>query len=85
MKYEFWRNKKLEFINNPSILDTQKYLFLKLSDNQLHLNIRHTLAPLNLPRQCPHNRLSKAFRRYVCGTSAIAARSGSASGGKGRG
>ena len=29
MKYEFWRNKKLEFINNPSILDTQKYLFLK--------------------------------------------------------
>ncbi len=29
MKYEFWRNKKLEFINNPSILDIQKYLFLK--------------------------------------------------------
>ena len=29
MKYEFWGNKKLGLINNPSILDTQKYLFLK--------------------------------------------------------
>ena len=29
MKYEFGGNKKLGFINNPSILDTQKYLFLK--------------------------------------------------------
>lgn len=35
MKYEFWRNKKLEFINNPSILDTQKYLFLNKKQTKL--------------------------------------------------
>ena len=33
MKYEFGGNKKLGFINNPSILDTQKYLFLKQKAN----------------------------------------------------
>ncbi len=27
MKYESEENKKLKFINNPSILDTQKYFF----------------------------------------------------------
>ena len=42
MKYEFWRNKKLEFINNPSILDTQKYLFLKQKANK-KLNFGKTL------------------------------------------
>ena len=37
MKYEFWRNKKLEFINNPSILDTQKYLFLKQKAHKTYI------------------------------------------------
>ena len=37
MKYEFWRNKKLEFINNPSILDTQKYLFLTQKANKTYI------------------------------------------------
>ena len=37
MKYEFGGNKKLGFINNPSILDTQKYLFLKQKTNKTYI------------------------------------------------
>ncbi len=37
MKYEFWGNKKLGLINNPSILDTQKYLFLKQKANKTYI------------------------------------------------
>ena len=34
MKYEFGGNKKF---NNPSILDTQKYLFLKQKANKTYI------------------------------------------------
>lgn len=37
MKYELGGNKKLGFINNPSILDTQKYLFLKQKANKTYI------------------------------------------------
>ena len=37
MKYEFGGNKKLGFINNPSILDTKKYLFLKQKANKTYI------------------------------------------------
>ena len=37
MKYEFGGNKKLGLINNPSILDTQKYLFLKQKANKTYI------------------------------------------------
>ena len=37
MKYEFWGNKKLGLINNPSISDTQKYLFLKQKANKTYI------------------------------------------------
>ena len=30
MKYEFWRNKKLEFINNPSFNDTNIKLYPRM-------------------------------------------------------
>ena len=43
MKYEFWGNKKLGLINNPSILDTQKYLFLKQKANKSGVNQSHPI------------------------------------------
>ena len=40
MKYEFGGNKKLGFINNPSILDTQKYLFLEQTSRKTSMKSR---------------------------------------------
>ena len=37
MKYEFGENKKLGFINNPSILDTKIFIFKTKSKQNLYI------------------------------------------------